>query len=167
MASVSRIMADPSFDAVGPLKLTDVGHDLVYIATVQPLDRWHVPETPMMGADALGDCTLERLVTMMARLVNDMNQRRGDSVLSRRVRTVAFRAVRLKRPLSALRPCRKDLRNGNRGKRGTAAGISTRFDLAVVVLQIEVSANADGGDRDNKDRVSRQWHALPSALSRQ
>ena len=112
-ASVSRLMGCPSFDAVGPLKLTDVGHDPVHIATVLPLDRWHVPKTPVVGSDAQGDRTLERLVTMMVRLIYDVNQWRGDSVLSRRVRTVAFRAVRLIRPLSALCPCRKDRRNGN------------------------------------------------------
>ena len=68
--------------AVGPLEFPDIGHDPGDIAPGQPLDRWHVPKTPVMGPDAPGDGPLKRLVAMMAGLVVYMDKRRRDTFLS-------------------------------------------------------------------------------------
>ena len=79
----------PSSDAVGSLEFPDIGHDRRHIAAGHPFDPRHVPETPVVGPDAPGDRALKRFVTMVAGLVDDMDQRRRDPFLSRRVRAMA------------------------------------------------------------------------------
>ena len=88
-ASRIAFMVVPLSDAVGPLEFPDIGHDPGHIAAGQPLDRRHVPETPVMGPDAPCDRPLKRFVAVMAGLVNDMDQRRCDPFLSGRVPAMA------------------------------------------------------------------------------
>ncbi len=139
-------MGLPSLDAVGALEFADVGDDRRYVAARQPLDRRHVPETPVMGPDAACDRALERLVAMVAGLIDDMHQRWGDPVLSRRVSAVAGRAAGCVSLLPALRLCRESCRHVHRDDRQPAAA----------AVEIDIPRDADSRSQDGGDRGSFQ-----------
>ena len=64
----------------------------------------------MMRAHAKGDGPLKALVRMVARLIDDVNKRRCDTVQSRRIDTMTGGAIRLKSPLPDLRVLRQGVR---------------------------------------------------------
>ena len=119
-ASTIAFMIVPSSDAVGPLEFPDIGHDRRHIAAGQPLDRRHVPETPMMGPDAHGDRPLKRLVAMMPGLVYHVDQWRGDPFLSRGIPSMAGGTVRFIDLLPEFRLCREGSRHADRRDRQSA-----------------------------------------------
>ena len=145
-----RLPGSASSDAVGPLEFPDVGHDRHHITAGQPLDRWHVPETPVMGPDAPGDRPLKRLVAMMPGLVDDVDQRRRDPFLSRSIQAMAGGTVRFIGLLPELRPCREGSRHVDRRDRRSAVG------GVVAVAKMEVSRCTDGGGQDEQDRAPLQ-----------
>jgi len=102
-------MEASSSDAVGALEFANIGDYRRNVAAGQTFDRRHVPETPVMGRYAVRDGALKRLVAMVAGLVDDMDQRRGDSALSGSVPSMADRAFCFVRFPPDLRPCREGI----------------------------------------------------------
>ena len=135
----------PSSDAVGSLEFPDIGHDRCHITPRQPRDREHVSEPPVVGPDAPGDRPLKRLVAMVAGLVDDVDQRRGDPFLSRCVPAVTGRTVGIIGLPPELRSCREGFRHADRNDWRSAAG------GVVESAEIEVSGKADAGGQDEQD----------------
>jgi hypothetical protein len=140
----------PSPDAVRPLELVDIGHDCAHVVPGQPLDRRHVPETPVVGPHAPGHRTLERFVVVMPGLVEDVDQRRRNPVLPGGVPAVAGAVVGCVGLLPELRLRRKDVRKVDRCDRRPAVG------AIVGVADLEVAAHADGGSQTDQNHCPAQ-----------
>ncbi|GAB5438110.1 MAG: hypothetical protein FalmKO_32350 [Falsiruegeria mediterranea] len=70
-----------------------------------------------MGSDALRNGALKALISMVAWLVDDMNQRRSDALLPDRVQSMTGCAIRVKAPFSDLRIGGKSFRQNNLNER--------------------------------------------------
>ncbi len=143
-------MTAPSSDAIGALEFPDIGHDRGHVAPAQPFDWGHVTKTPVVGPDAERDRALERFVTMVSGLIDDVDQRRGDPVLSGRVRAVAGRAVCVVGLLPQLSACREGVRQADRRDQRPAARTVLRF------AEKEMTRHTAGGDQDEQDRAPPQ-----------
>ena len=88
--------AQVSIYAVGALKRANVGRDLKNILIAHTFDGRHVSEPPVMRPDTLLGRENERHVTMVARLVDTMDERRS-LVGARRVYAVTRCAIRFEK----------------------------------------------------------------------